>query len=174
MRPGSLWAPSTRKQISRWRARRGCVATEETTHTRRQDKSRRGCLATHWAGERARRPLPTIDVGPVGFLCRSRAKARSLGSFWPVLRAACLQSGHRWRNIHTYCGGAVPARPHAEGRTWQNTRFSRLEKEEAPPRVATRGGAVAPTSFPRTPTKTTEEGRWRLTAESTGALGAIH
>jgi hypothetical protein len=47
-----------------------------------------------------------------------------------------------------------------------------VPEAEAPPHGCAWGGAVAPTSFPRRQRETTEEGRWCLRAESTGATGA--
>jgi hypothetical protein len=50
----------------------------------------------------------------------------------------------------TDCGGAVPRDPHC-GRTDLRGKTNFAARRKAPPHVATRGGAVAPTSHSRTP-----------------------
>jgi hypothetical protein len=139
---------------------------EEDARARRLFKSRRDCLAAHWlasapvgsTNDRRRSPLMSCVEQPV--------KPAICGVSGLVLRAPCLQTG-RGRRDNTQV--LRPVQRREDGNVFAGDSLWLLKK--APPHVCAWDGALHRPRISRTPVQTTR-GRWCLTPEFTGALGA--
>jgi hypothetical protein len=149
---------------------------EEDAPTRRQEEEPAGTLSGLLAGEADPPTLVASRHHPSLISCTERLIKTALcevsGS---DLRASCLQSARVWGDN---CHVLRQRRPRTPGGRTDLTQEQAMSgsgsrKQKPHPTFNAWGGALHDLAFPDT-REDDREGRWCLTAESTGALGASH